>query len=243
MPRDAYMSAHLGKREVKGHHDPELLATLADPDFKTLEKLGFKPGKPVPYYWRQLALTLLSPAFHWTFSIKRLRANVLQAPLHRRLAAIIWLATIIGLTAMAGAWKLFFFAWVLPVTAGVNISILGEFISEHAWLEARLPGETLRQWHERKTFNRLGAIPNPGKGFQWWLTFIVLMLCNLWVRVAINPVGLPLHPVHHAQPTKENWAMSAYTPRSEIPGEAVWGFRNAISRSFCSLSQANPDDL
>lgn len=53
---------------VLKHHEPDVLATLSDPDAQTMVRLlGFKPGQPKEFYQRKLAMALFSPRVHWEF--------------------------------------------------------------------------------------------------------------------------------------------------------------------------------
>ena len=78
------------KADHQNHHGTNL-ATTRDPDAAFLFYLGFKPGMTESQLWRRLLVTLISPKFYLLFFGLRMKANFIDAPVHRIVLSAVWL--------------------------------------------------------------------------------------------------------------------------------------------------------
>lgn len=262
VPWEQYINDHVGV-----HHSKKL-ATQDDGDVRMLLDLGFRPGMTRRQYWRKLATSVVSPKFHWQFTMARLRWNVLspETPRWRRAAAIAFHGSLalvaVGLSITLGSLfplSLYLFAWIVPLGPLFAISALIQWCSEHKWLivETAAPGMPYRVLLARLTNGRfvgdvlpgsraeLGWLPWLGHWILWWLR---LLFVHLWVRLYLLCGDLPVHDYHHRHARDKKWVQALYSRADAVahpsPGDEpwteVWNLTNAINSIFDTLSSLPP---
>ena len=229
-------------------HHGKAFATRHDPDCKFLLELGFKPGMSVPSLWKQLRRTLVSPRFHCTFLVARLRANF-QSGIGRGILATIPPAIVVTLGLISGSWTTLAVAWAIPLTFGYHVAALLNFCSLHSWL-AKTPNVSGRQAMVGLSIGRFigEAAPVGESRASWGRWWVRLLIVHLPVRLAVLVSDLPVHDYHHRHPSCSNWADYLYTRQRDLERgcpdwpelyHEVWGLTPAIHRVFESLSTAS----
>jgi len=204
------------------HHPLWLLATIGDPDFRWLQRLGFVEGQAMDHYWSLLLRLLLSPSFYLKNLVSRVRVHMIQAPLAHRFLVLMWWALLIVAAATFHRWAALLM-YLLLLTVAFPISTLLHTATEHVWASKEHP--------RLKTHPRLLPIDsNPH-----------MFLVYLYWRMAILSTDLSQHQLHHHRPINHEWPMVAYSDKAQadLPN-AVWGIRNHFQASFAYLVQAPP---
>lgn len=195
IPFDAY------HRDHTLYHHSKRLGTTEDPDVQFLLKHGFGPGRSFARLWKRLVSTIVSPRYHASYLLERLRQNLVLAPPWRRLAAWTWLLAMPTMVALSGNTLLWLVIWVLPTNVGFQASALLQYLSEHRWLDSTPSGRTRLA---RLTFGRFLGDPYPASELshfrrlltrlRWWFR---LLLLHLPARLAVLVGDLPQHDFHH----------------------------------------------
>ena len=258
VPWTRYVEDHVGI-----HHSKKL-ATLEDGDVKMLLNLGFHPGKTRKQYWRQLAMSIVSPRFHWMFLKARLQWNFLsqETPGWRRMAALGFQGSLLGLAVGVSAtthslFPLTFYVvgWVMPLVPLFAISALVQWCSEHKWLLVETADETIpyKILLARLTNLRFVAAPLPGsltqlgllRGLGCWGSWAGrVIFVDLWVRLYLLCGDLPAHAYHHRYARDRRWPQSLQSCADAVanpkPGEEpwteVWNLMDAINSVFDTLA-------
>lgn len=249
---------YLYKPEHLGHHDGRSFATMVDADARMLvELLGFKPGQPPSFYWRQLVKAILIPkvAFYW--NLARLRQNLLLLPdedLRWRLVAA-WLFFLLRFTIVIGGSLfsgsiipviLYVTLWGLPVWILYPLSMTIQACSEHTWLALRKPGEGAKLFLYRRLLNRFPFTPWTGiKNIAPFLFKVATH--DIFVRGFILGGSLPLHGRHHTTPAEsvELWPLERYRAaeeyaRGEVAVPTYTSLLKAMASVFTALSTLPP---
>lgn len=216
IPPKRYQKSHNAK-----HHLPKVLATNGDPDYRWLKSLGFIPGQPISYYWRQLWLTLFNPLYYANFFLKRLRMNLIEAPLFHRLMVFFFWSAIAIVSYRYQLWVALF-TYLVIIIFGYGISALLQTLTEHRWgYQGFDPAQ--------KSFPRLLPIDKHPERF----------LLYLYWRAAILSTDLAQHQRHHAKPRNFDWPMVAYSQEAQDDlSSAVWGIKAHFNEAFTVLSEA-----
>ncbi|MFE9426693.1 fatty acid desaturase [Kitasatospora sp. NPDC006697] len=243
---DQYYEDHINL-----HHRKETFATIADPTIQHLLKLGFRPGMSVPALWRKLGWTVVSPLFHAEFLATRLAQNLWRSAVYRRVMALVYLGSVVGLVAWQGAWVPFALAVLVPLIPLYQIVALLEFLSEHAWFKSKDESLGGRAFHVSHSWGRFNGDELPAKGLglaavgAWTRWTLRLAFYHLPARILVVPGDLSQHDFHHRKPSTFKWLQAAYARQQDIdaghPGwpayTDVWGLGVAIDRVFTILSE------
>jgi hypothetical protein len=198
------------------------------------ESISTKP------YWDIFWKTMFSPQFHWGFLKARVKANLVDVPLSRRVMSIVFIVLVITIVTITHTWMTFLVAWVFPLTILYHISALCQICSEHLW------GSTGSI--ESKSHGRFcGEEPPVDSNFKSWLIWWCKMLFyHLPVRVAIlsDPEICP-HDHHHKYPKDDkDWANAIYNRERQLGAgleyHEYWGIHNAIDAVFQNLADQSP---
>ena len=226
------------------HHSQT--ATLKDADLRFLVSLGFRPGLSIDRYWKMFFGMLLSPQFHLTYALYRLRANFVAAPFLRKLAAVLWTLALVVLSILGGwTWELLL-VWMVPAWPLYQMSGLTQLLTEHNWVRIGDGKERVTVVLGRLTHARFfgEAVPEPGAGYVAWLAwFLRMLLIHFPQRLLVAQADLTNHDFHH-RVSHGDWSNSAYArrddalkPSSQWPEYTErWGFCAAASDTFRLLS-------
>jgi hypothetical protein len=232
---------------ISDHHSKKL-ATIHDPDFQLLRKLGFRPGISVSMLWKRLWWTLFSPAFHAQFLWMRFKSNFVNVPVFRRFLALAWWSSLIMIAYGWHLWTVLLVGYLVPVGILYNCSSLLQFLCEHQWARTKLPGESDKLHLARLTTGRFCGEAAPSRELhgtmvvlawvRWWLR---MLLIHLPVRVFVLVGDLPVHDRHHRAPCARTWPDAIYERQRDIekgcPGwpelpTEIWGLVQAINCLF-----------
>jgi hypothetical protein len=185
---------------IKYHHKRSAFTTLSDPDARMLFGIGFRRGMTRHELYSHLAKTLLSPRFHAGFLLARLRSALVTAgPVHRTLV-MAWLAVLMSASLVLPLW-VWLVGVLFPMTVGLQMSSLLQFISEH---KLGVPGDPVEDnvaYMERCAGRYSLLAPPEEQGWSGaiaWCRWSVGMCFELAIRLAVMPVDIPNHDAHHA---------------------------------------------
>ncbi|WP_395748839.1 fatty acid desaturase [Prosthecobacter sp.] len=249
---------HLYKPEHLNHHDGSAFATLLDADARMfVDLLGFTPGQPLDFYWRQLFKAILIPKVAIYWNLARLRQNLFEMPpagLRWRLAAAWSLlllrgAAVIGSSMMVGNLlpvALYGLLWALPVWLLYPLSMTLQACSEHTWLARRKPGEGAKLFLHRRLLNRFPF--TPWTGIENVVPFLLKVFTrDLFIRGFILCGSLPLHGRHHTTPAEsvELWPLERYRAadeyaKGEVTVPTYTSLLAAMESVFLALSALPP---
>ncbi|HEX7836496.1 MAG TPA: fatty acid desaturase [Kofleriaceae bacterium] len=218
------------------HHRGDVFTTARDPSAQFLETCGLAPGRGPGAAAARMLVNLVSPVFHGRFLWSRIRGNVVDVAMSRRLATLaVWSAAIAAL-ARYGELGRFAVIYAAPVILLYHVSVMLEFASEHAWLVPRAPGRPA-------SWGRFCGAPVPRGGaiawLRWWLAMVGY---HLVVRIAVLPADLPQHDFHHRFPATKLWTHAAHArtaclDRGETRLVELWGLHRALGHVLHGLEE------
>lgn len=249
---EAYRQEHFEQ-----HHRYGVFSGKDDPAVQFLMRIGFKQGLSVPMLWVRLLFNVVSPQFHLYFLTQRVRSNFVDAKPIRMGAAymhlLVWCVVVamgwIGLTS-------FVLGVIVPIVLLYQVSVMLEFISEHAWLVPVPSVAHARDVHLSHSWARFCGSPTPSLknagstiicAGQWFLWFVTHVIYHLPVRLLVLPGDLPQHDFHHRSPNTTEWPMAAYGRQRYLRDAAprtqeLTPQHRAIHHVFTGLAAQAPDD-
>lgn len=115
------------------HHRHSVFTSRKDPAGEFLWRAGFKPGMTVYSLWLSLLITLISPRFHCSFLRNRFASLARSLPMPvKAIAGLGWFTVLAGALLICPLHVLVL-GLLFPIIVLYQISVLLEFISEHAW--------------------------------------------------------------------------------------------------------------
>jgi hypothetical protein len=246
---DEYKREHFAQ-----HHRYGVFTTQRDPAAKFLQAIGFVPGRSRRSLWGQLVLNFGSPHFHGHFLLMRLKSNFIAARGWRLLASYVYLAAWVGIAAWVGVVPVLV-AFGIPIVCLYQLSVMLEFISEHAWF---VPVPALSQAndvHGTHSWGRFcGAAVPSYEACAGPLAYFAAMLrwggahlfYHLPVRLLVLPGDLPQHDFHHRHPGTVEWTRAAYSRHADlasaesngVPYKEFWGLHRAVDHVFAGITAA-----
>lgn len=242
------------------HHSAKKLLTEEDEfaDF-VLGLLGLEAGLPKRELWRRLLVSLVSPAFHWTFLSRRIKSAMFSGDREHDLMARGAWAVMLAATLATGTFWLFLLAWVLPLTILLQVATVGRIIVEHAFPEAHHIAVRDRDFVAHATFGvfpgRQPPLARAGtlQGFAAWTAWWAEMLSvHLFVRLFVLVGDAPCHDFHHRKPASRKWTCYIHARQGDLdagsPGYPAgyfecWGLVAAVNRNLESLSATAPASI
>ncbi|WP_323856009.1 hypothetical protein [Xenorhabdus koppenhoeferi] len=244
-PYDSYRKFHIYE-----HHGKDF-STIEDKDLAAIYKLGFIPGKSKNRLYLNLLLTLLSPYFHLSYFIGRIKSNLVGVPKYRFIMTIIQLMVLGYLIWYLGIVS-FLLMIVVPYVIVYQIASLLHLITEHVWL-LRKEKETIRDSHINNSLGRFCGSPCP-KSFalkywpQWVVWSITHLFYHLPIRMLVVQGSLVCHDWHHRVSSVKDWYN--YAALREANAEKLaeegsydytefWGFHNCLDYVLTMINQAD----
>lgn len=225
------------------HHGIKTFGTFEDPVLSFIKQLGFVDDLSRKQLWRKLWLTCISPSFHGTYLLTRLRHNFFGGrPIRRCFAVIWWTVLVTALTLHPHLIVPVLVAYAIPVLILYNVSSFLELICEHVWMRP-LTTPVGRQRITELSWGRFcgDAVPS-GKRYGAWIRWGARMLFyHLPCRLLVLAGDAPQHDFHHMVPSGRRWTVSAYERQDLIETGAmedceVWGLFEAIDMVFGNFS-------
>ncbi|MDR5806006.1 hypothetical protein [Caballeronia sp. LZ001] len=236
------------------HHRPAVFTTISDPAGAFLWRAGFKSGMSVGALWLKLFVTLLSPRFHASFFMHRLMSLVRNLPPKFKLIAAAG-----GALACWGAIELcpvtaLVFGLLFPIVVLYQISVLLEFISEHAWFVPAQRWDQPKYIHATHSWGRFCGRRTPERDerhvalyvLSWIAWAVEHAIYHLPVRLFVIPGDLSQHDFHHRMPSTLRWTTATYAREEDLrsgdsrwpPYQEFWGLHNAIAHVFNGIAKA-----
>jgi hypothetical protein len=243
------------RREHFGlHHRADVFATAADPAARFLGDAGLAPPKSVAGLWLALLIAIVSPRFHAVFFAARIRSLMESQSRWRWLCTVMVWSGLIGLICWMCSVRAAFFGLIVPVVVLYQISVLLEFISEHAWFVERGVLAQPKYVHATHSWGRFCGRSVPCRrgdsvvmyALRWMVWVLEHALYHLPVRLTVLPGDLPQHDFHHRNPGTMRWPNATYAREDDVkegdprwpPYSEFWGLHNAIAHVFAGIAAA-----
>jgi fatty acid desaturase len=245
------------QREHMIHHSAKKLLTEEDEfaDF-VLGLCGLEAGLPKRELWRRVVVNCVSPAFHWRFLSRRVRASMFTGDsAHDWTGRLAW-GGAISLTLASGSFGLFLLAWVLPVTILLQIATVFRILVEHSFPESQLIAQRDKEFvchasvgvfpGREPPVERARSLAGLLAWTAWWAEMLTV---HLFVRLFVLVGDAPCHDFHHRRPATRRWTTYIHARQQDSdagsPGFPTgyfeaWGLMCAVDRNLASLSATRP---
>lgn len=251
---EAYKAGHML------HHSNKKLLTEEDEfaDF-VMGMMGFRAAVPKRQLWHRVIVSLISPAFHARFLVKRI-AGAWRSP--DRAHNLIGVAAWGGMAAVAlatGQFEAFLVGWVLPVTVLLQAATVFRILCEHRFPDPELIRLRGRDFACHATAGVFpGAMPPDERATTlrgcllwavWWADMLTLQLL---VRVIVLVGDAPCHDYHHRRPASRRWTSYIQARQVDVetnasgfqtPYQEVWGLFRALDENLDSLARTPPESI
>ncbi|WP_346100191.1 fatty acid desaturase [Streptomyces olivaceiscleroticus] len=245
------------REHVRDHHAAQHM-TLKDPTVQAfLVSLQMHPGMTRRQMWRRLLLKLVSPRFHFHFTVSRVRSFWSESARSEKVSALLLYGTAVTASVLTGAWPALLVVWFVPLFPLFQVSNTLRLCVKHTF---PVPGIETR--HGRAYFSSLtnaifigDALPSPdlplarraGAWARWTLRLVFLHAPSRYLVLTGDTV---VHDFHHRYPAAPQWADYLFARQQDIdaghqgwpPYHEVWGLIPAISYVFDSLSAADAEE-
>ncbi|WP_265284188.1 fatty acid desaturase [Verminephrobacter aporrectodeae] len=239
------------REHFEKHHRFGIFSTKDDPSVQFLMKSGFKPGMSVKALWIRLLLNIFSPKFHLYFITQRIRSNFVHKRPMRLVMVYVYLLIWGG--ALVLGWvsqEEIFFGVIVPIIFLYQISVMLEFVSEHAWLVPTQHVGHARSVHYTHSWARFCGSATPMRSAThsatsyygcWLVWWSAQLLYHIPVRLLVLPGDLPQHDFHHRSPNTTEWPNAAYARQQHLqknkePSMEFWGLHRAINHVFLGIA-------
>jgi len=207
----------------RDHHGKLGIGTQSDPDIGMVRMLGFRMGMNRSYYWWRLILSIISPRYHFHYTMLRLRSTFATAPVWRIMVAWVALVTITYITCAFHLEKILFLSWLLPIGPLYAVSAALQFPSEHMWLSPQCPDEDRRSYLLRVSHGRFFLIPSPAPAnVLGWMIWAIRMVPLLFMRFFVCVSILPAHDYHHRFASRRDWPMEIFLRQADQDAGAIY---------------------
>jgi hypothetical protein len=204
--------------------------------------------------YAQLLRTLVSPRFHATFALARLRSAIVTASWTHRAFVVGWLAILVAIASIVPWWA-FAIAIGIPLGPGYQISALLQFLTEHRWLERKQGPKTPQDLADR-TIGRFALVEPPPADLGFaaavlaWAVWSLAMIGPLLMRLGVWVGDMPVHDHHHVaallHDRSDRWYDAMFARERAIDQlgldrREAYGLMEALDWVFEGLSSAERD--
>jgi fatty acid desaturase len=235
---DSYRDDH-----IHLHHRTRTFGTFEDPVLSFIKRLGFVSDLTRAQLWRKLARTCISPLFHGTYLMNRLRQNIFAGRIGRRCFAVVWWSGLVILLVLRPQSIVpVLVAYAIPILILYNVSAFLELICEHVWMRSSTAPAGRERIVDLSWGRFCGDVVPTEEHFCHWIRWWLRMLFyHLPCRLLVLAGDAPQHDFHHMAPSGRRWTVSAYERRDRIEegkmGDCeVWGLFEAIDIVFGNFS-------
>lgn len=240
---------------VVDHHAVHHM-TLRDPTVQAfLLTLELRPGMTRGEMWRRVAGKTLSPRFHASFLLARVRSYFHAAGTAVRAWTAAWLLGLAAAATLLDGWLFLLVAWVLPMTVFYQVSNTLRLCVKHTFPRRDQTVRRGREYFASLTNAIFLGEPVPPDGLcgaawlrawtRWWLR---MTLVHLPARYLVLTGDTVCHDYHHRYPMSRGWAGYLFAREADhaagTPGwppyRQVWGLVPAIDLVLGSLRDADP---
>jgi fatty acid desaturase len=248
-----YSAEHVGDHHALHH------MTLRDPTVQAfLISLDLNPGMTRRQMWRRLTGKLLSPKFHLSFAIGRLRSFAHGADTVEKMMVLALYGGGVTAAALTGGWVALAVAWFVPLFPLFQVSNTLRLCVKHTFPDTSVTKRTGKEYFASLT-NAIflgEAAPGPEthgvrKALRWVRWGARMTFVHFPARYLVLTGDTVCHDFHHRNPSTRQWADYIFARQRDIdaghrgwpPYHAAWGLTPAINLVFDSLSVADPDEF
>jgi fatty acid desaturase len=245
------------QREHMMHHSAKKLLTEEDEfaDF-VLGMCRLEPGLPRAELWRRIAVNTVSPAFHWNFLRRRIKAALFSGDrAHDWMGRAFW-GGCIALAVATGTLLEFAILWVVPVTLLLQVATIYRILCEHRFPEAESIALRDKSFVCHATTGVFAGKAPPSASARslrglaqwaaWWLDMLTV---QLFVRLFVLVGDAPCHDFHHRRPATRKWTSyiharqqdsEAGSPGFPLGYTECWGLYEAVDQNLATLAATAP---
>lgn len=247
--------AAYSREHVVDHHAVHHM-TLRDPTVQAfLLTLRLRPGMSRRDMWRRVLGLLVSPRFHTTFLIARVRSYAHGSSIRAGLGAGALHGAIAAAAVAADAAVFLLLCWLLPLTVFYQVSNTLRLCVKHTFPDtdqgdrrgrAYFAGLTNAIFIGERAPDRASRGPRAAAAWaRWWAR---LLLVHFPARYLVLTGDTVCHDYHHRFPMSREWADYIFAREADAaagtpgwpPYRHVWGLVPAIDTVFDSLRAADP---
>jgi fatty acid desaturase len=208
--------------------------------------------------WRRLLIDLISPVFHGSFLLKRIRGSLLSHEAsHNRIGLVAW-GSLLILGAATHTLGIILVAWIIPVTVLLQIATVFRILCEHRFPPAEIIALRGRRLVCEATTGVFPGVTPPSLRARslvglavwmgWWLNMLTV---QLFARVFVLVGDAPCHDFHHRRPATKRWTNYTHARQADMdagcPGFPVnyidtWGLFRAVDQNLAAMARC-PADL
>ncbi len=234
------------------HHAPLTFATRYDPIVQFFSVFGINLGQSKKNLYLKFVTNLLSPFFHISFFIQRLKYNFnIKRPMRSFIAGLY-----VALMFMISWYEVqsilpIIIVYIIPMVFFYQISAFIEICSEHAWFEntVKSSNDLMKDpyFYADISWGRFCGSEFPVKKnfFRKIAWYLAQILYHLPIRLFILVGDLPQHDYHHRHPLSFDWINARYNreiaaknlENNEPNYIDIWGIHNAIDHVFTVVSK------
>lgn len=241
------------REHVADHHSIHHM-TLRDPTVQALLRtLQLRPGMSRRQMWRQIVGKMLSPRFHASFAVARVRAFLHESTTGERIAAAVIYAVLLAATAVTGSWLAFVLVWLVPLVPLFQLSNTLRLCVKHTFPAPDVTERRGKAYYASLTNAIFLGEPAPpeGAGAGAWLRWFARMLfVHFPSRYLVLTGDTVVHDYHHRHPSSKRWYDYIFVRQQDVenghpgwpPYREAWGLVPAMNLVFDSLSVADPDE-
>ncbi|HEY5833871.1 fatty acid desaturase [Streptomyces sp.] len=246
------------REHVADHHAVHHM-TLRDPTVQAfLVSLELRPGMPRATMWRIVTRKLLSPRFHLSFAVARVRSYAGNASRTTRVVTAVCYALLAAGSIASGLWPLLLLGWCVPLTVLFQISNTLRLCVKHTFPSADTTERRGKAYFASLT-NAIflgeaapaPALPPVRRLLAWTRWALRMGLVHFPARYLVLTGDTVVHDFHHRHPMSRQWADYVFARQRDIesghPGwpdyQEAWGLAAAVNRVFDSLSAADPAEF
>lgn len=244
------------REHVADHHAVHHM-TLRDPTVQAfLISLDLHPGMTRARMWRRVTAKMLSPRFHLSFLISRVRTFWSKSAAAERAVFVVAYAGLAVISTTLGLWPAVLVLWFLPMIPFYQVSNTLRLCVKHTFPPPGVVTRRGRDYFASLTNAIFIGEPAPAgsrgaRGLARWAGWWSRMaFVHFPVRYLVLTGDTVVHDFHHRHPSDKRWPDYIFARQQDIdaghpgwpPYEAEWGLTAAINRVFDSLSVADPRD-
>ncbi len=248
------------KKEHMLHHSANKLLTDEDEFTNFIFGMcGLEPGIDRKLLWRRVIWTLVSPAFHARFLLRRLQASIGAADRYHQAIGIAALLVPVLIAAACGRLGPFVLVWLLPLSVLLQIATVFRILCEHRFPDPVVIANRGKEFVCHATAGVFPGSPPPAvtagsaRGLLLWtLWWADMLLVQMFVRVFVLVGDAPAHDFHHRRPATKRWTDYIHARQKDVdagcPGfpanyGETWGLFRAIDENLTSLARTRPETL
>lgn len=244
------------QEHVSDHHAVHHM-TLQDPTVQAfLRGLDLHPGMRRAQMWHRLIGKLLSPKFHATFAVARVRSFLYGSAPSEKLTIFLVYTGITAIVVITNTWLPFLVVWVIPLVPFFQVSYTLRLCVKHTFPSPDVTDRRGKEYFANLTNAVfLGEVApsspiNTAHAMTDWLRWVWRMIfVHFPARYLVLTGDTVCHDYHHRHPASKQWHNYIFARQDDDeaghpgwpPYQEVWGLVPAINRVFDSLFVADAE--